>query len=234
MKRFWDEARVAEADGELAVLLDGRPVKLPSGAALRVAQPVLAEALAAEWQSAGGAKGQDFRPEDIPLTRLVGTAREKVAPDPAPMIEGIAQYSAADLLCYRAEDARLAAIEAMEWDPWLEWSAGTLGARLLVTAGIVHVEQPEAARAALRRAVAEQDAFGLTALGNVVPPLGSLVLGLAFVRGALDADEALRLSLVDETYQEEFWGRDEEAMARRRGIARELALAERLLRLVRG
>ncbi len=234
MKRFWDEARVAEADGELAVLLDGRPVKLPSGAALRVTQPVLAEALAAEWQSAGGGKGQEFRPDDIPLTRLVGTAREKVAPDRAPMIEGIAQYSAADLLCYRSDDARLAAIEAMEWDPWLEWGARALGAGLRVTTGIIHVEQPGEARAALRRAVAEHDEFGLTALGNVVPPLGSLVLGLAFVRGEIDAAEALRLSLVDETFQEEFWGQDAEAMARRQGIAREIALAERLLRLVRG
>jgi len=234
MKRFWDEARVAEAEGELAVLLDGRPVKLPSGAALRVTQPVLAQALAAEWQSAGGGKGREFRPEDIPLTRLVGTAREKVAPDPAPMIEGIAQYSAADLLCYRSDDPRLAAIEAMEWDPWLEWGAKVLGAKLLVTTGIIHVEQPEFSRAALRRAVAEHDEFGLTALGNVVPPLGSLVLGLAFVRGEIDAAEAMRISLVDETFQEEFWGQDEEAMARRRGMAREIALAENLLRLVRG
>lgn len=128
MKRFWDEARVEPAVGGLAVLLDGRPVRLPGGGALRVEGHALAQALAAEWQAAGGAKGRDFRPEDIPLTRLVGTAQEKVAPDPAPMVEGIAQYAASDLLCYRSEDPRLAAIEALEWDPWLEWSARELAA----------------------------------------------------------------------------------------------------------
>lgn len=233
MKRFWDEARIEPAEGGLTVLLDGRPVRLPGGGALRVARPALAHALAAEWQAAGGAKGQEFRPDEIALTRLVGTAQEKVAPDPAPLVEGIAEYAAADLLCYRAEDARLAAIEAMEWDPWLEWGAGELGAPLLVTTGIRHVDQPAASRAALRGAVAALDAYALTALANVVPALGSLVLGLVFVRGVIDGAEAHRLSLVDELFQEEFWGRDDEAHARRQKIAAEIALAERMLRLAR-
>ena len=234
MKRFWSEARVEAAEGGLAVLLDGRPVRLPGGGALRVEQARLAQALAAEWQAAGGAKGQDFKPDDIPLTRLVGTAQEKVAPNPAPMIQGIAEYSAADLLCYRSEDARLAAIEALEWDPWLDWSARVLHAPLLTSTGIIHVTQPEASRAALGRAVAALGVFEITALANVVGPLGSLVLGLAFVRGEIDAAEVHRISLVDETFQEDFWGHDEEAAKRRRLIAAEIALAERLLHLARG
>ncbi len=233
MKRFWDEARVEEAEGGLAVLLDGRPVRLPGGGALRVEQTHLAQALAAEWQAAGGAKGQDFKPDDIPLTRLVGTAQEKVAPNPGPMILGIAEYSAADLLSYRSEDARLAAIEALEWDPWLEWSTRVLNAPLRTSIGIRHVDQPAASRAALADAVAALGVFEITALANVVGPLGSLVLGLAFVRGEIDAAEVHRVSLVDETFQEDFWGQDEEAVKRRRLIAAEIALAERLLHLAR-
>lgn len=233
MKRFWDEARIEPAEGGLAVLLDGRPVRLPGGTALRVERPALAEALAAEWQAAGGAKGQEFRPEDIALTRLVGTVQEKVAPDPAPMVQGIAEYAAADLLCYRAEDARLAAVEALEWDPWLAWSANALGAPLLTATGIIHVTQPAASRRALRDAVAALDPYALTVLANAVPALGSLVLGLALALGEIDAAGAHRVSLVNELFQEEFWGRDDEALARRGKIAAELALAERMLRLAR-
>lgn len=233
MKRFWEEARVEPGEDGLAVLLDGRPVRLPSGAALRVQRPALAEALAAEWQAAGRSKGQEFRPDEIALTRLVGTAQEKVAPDPAPMVKGIAEYAAADLLCYRSEDPRLAAIEAMEWDPWLSWSARRLGAPLLLASGIIHVTQPDASRAALADAVGALDPYALTALANIVPPLGSLVLGLAVTHGEIDAAEAHRLSLVDELFQEEFWGRDDEAATRRTRIAGELALAERMLLLAR-
>ena len=233
MKRFWDEARIAAVDGGLTVLLDGRPVRLPGGGALRMEGAALAEALAAEWQAAGGTKGHDFRPDEIALTRLVGTVQERVAPDPAAMVQGIAEYAAADLLCYRSDDARLAAIEALEWNPWLAWSATTLGAPLLISTGIIHVAQPEPSRAALRAAVAALDPYALTALANVVPPLGSLVLGLALVRGEIDGAEAWRISLVDELFQEELWGRDDEAMTRRGKIAAEIALAERMLALAR-
>ena len=233
MKRFWDEARIAAVDGGLTVLLDGRPVRLPGGGALRMEGAALAEALAAEWQAAGGTKGHDFRPDEIALTRLVGTVQERVAPDPAAMVQGIAEYAAADLLCYRSDDARLAAIEALEWNPWLAWSATTLGAPLLISTGIIHVAQPEPSRGALRAAVAALDPYALTALANVVPPLGSLVLGLALVRGEIDGAEAWRISLVDELFQEELWGRDDEAMTRRGKIAAEIALAERMLALAR-
>jgi chaperone required for assembly of F1-ATPase len=233
VKRFWSEAAVAPAEGGFAVLLDGRPVRLPGGASLRVAQAPLAEALAAEWQGAGGARGQEFRPEEIPLTRLVGTAQERIAPDPAPMVQGIAQYGESDLLCYRADDRRLAARQTAEWDPWLRWSEATLGAPLLTTEGIMHVAQPAESLAALHAAVAAHAPLELAALGVAVPALGSLVLGLALLRGELDAAEAHRLSILDELFQEELWGSDREALARRRNVAADLAHAARLAALAR-
>ena len=108
MKRFWDKADTAEAEGRFAVLLDGRPVRLPSGSPLQVRSRVLAEALAEEWDAAGGGKGNEFSHEEVPLTRLVGTAEERIAPDPAPTVAALTRYAETDLLCYRAEDRKLA------------------------------------------------------------------------------------------------------------------------------
>jgi chaperone required for assembly of F1-ATPase len=67
-----------------------------------------------------------------------------------------------------------------------------------------------------------------------VPLLGSLVLGLALAHGRLDAAEATRLALVEESWQQDFWGEDAEAVARRRAIAKDVALAESLMLLARG
>ena len=77
----------------------------------------------------------------------------------------------------------------------------------------MHAPQPAASLAALRAAVAAEDAFGLTALHELVALSGSLVLGLAVVRGALDAETAWELSRIDETWQAEQWGLDAEAEA---------------------
>ncbi|MDE2575631.1 MAG: chaperone, ATP12 [Rhodospirillales bacterium] len=234
MKRFWDQATIAPAEGGWQVELDGKPMRLPSGARLELPGRALAEAVAAEWQAAGGgAKGGETSFAALPLTRLAGTAQERIAPDPEPVILELARYGESDLLCYRAgEPEALVRRQAASWQPWLDWAAATLGARLVVAQGIVHVAQPPEALAALAGAVARHGAHELASLGVVVPALGSLVLALALVAGRLDAPGAHALASLDEIFQQEFWGIDEEAAARQADIARDLAVAERFLRLV--
>jgi chaperone required for assembly of F1-ATPase len=234
MKRFWERATVDKKPGGFGVLLDGRPVRLPGGTPLALESERLAEAVAAEWSAAGGgAKGGEMTAEDVPLTRLAGTAQERIAPDPAPVAEGLAKYAETDLLCYRAEDRRLSALQAEGWQPVLDWAARRHDALLRVTAGLMPVAQPPDALAALRRAVLMLPPIDLAALGILVPAFGSLVLGLAVVEGRLEAGEALRLATLDETFQEQFWGTDAEAAARRARVAAEVDQAARLLALAR-
>ncbi|MFC7610392.1 ATP12 family protein [Teichococcus aestuarii] len=122
MKRFWDQAAAAPAEDGFAVLLDGRPLRLPGSGPLRLPLPRLAEAVAAEWQAAGGAKGGEMSMEDVPLTRVVATALDRMAADPAPSVDAIAAYGRTDLLCYHGTDARLAARQAQAgsrcWTGW--------------------------------------------------------------------------------------------------------------------
>lgn len=234
MKRFWDHAvAVARPEGGHAVLLDGRPLRLPGGAPLATPSAALAEAIAAEWQAAGGAKGAAMSMEEVPLTRLLGTAQDRVAPDPAAMAEGLARYAETDLLCYRAEDPVLAVMQAREWQALLDWAAEAHGARLVVTEGLMPVSQPPESLARLRGALGAFGVEELAALGLAVPALGSLVLGLALSAGRVAAAEAHRLATLDETFQETRWGEDPEALARRARALADVALAERFLALVR-
>jgi chaperone required for assembly of F1-ATPase len=234
MKRFWDQAAVAESEGRFGIELDGRPVRLPGGAPIRLASRPLAEALAGEWNAAGGTKGGEFSHEDVPLTRLVGTAEERIAPDPAATVAALAKYAETDLLCYRAEDRRLAARQAEQWDPLLAWAAQALDAPLRVTAGVMPVAQAPQALAALARALAAHRPLEMAALGVAVPALGSLVLGLALAGGRLDSATAHDLATLDERFQEAFWGLDPETEARRARAAAEVDLAARFLALARG
>jgi chaperone required for assembly of F1-ATPase len=150
------------------------------------------------------------------------------------MIEGIAKYGETDLLCYRSEDRKLAARQAQQWQPLLDWAALALDAPLGVTQGLMPVAQRPQSLAALQAAVARHDAAGLAALGLAVPILGSLVLGLALTLGRLDADEVHRLAVLDEVFQEEFWGSDAEAEARRTDRLADLRLAQRFMALAHG
>jgi chaperone required for assembly of F1-ATPase len=238
VKRFWAETSIQpEQEGGrsgFAILLDGRPMHLPGGEVLLVGPEPLARAIAAEWQAAG-ADGCEVSFDDTPLTRIAGTAQERIAPDPWPTINAIARYAESDLLCYRADQpAKLVARQAEEWQPWLDWAAERYGATLRVTAGVAPIKQHRDSIAALRDAVAAHDAYGLAALGVAVPALGSLVLGLALVESRLDPVRAYALSALDELFQAELWGEDEEAAARRQAIAADVALAARFRLLTRG
>lgn len=234
MKRFWNHAvAVRRPEGGHAVLLDGKPLRLPGGAPLATASAPLAEAIAAEWEAAGGQKGGEMTMEAVPLTRLLGSAQDRVAPDPSAMVAGLAKYGETDLLCYRAEDAALADLQARDWQPLLDWAARVHGAPLGVTTGLMPLAQPPASLAALRDAVAAHAAEELAALGVAVPTLGSLVLGLALSAGAVSAARAHALSVLDEVFQEQHWGEDAEAAARRARAAADVALAERFLALLR-
>ena len=234
MKRFWDTATAEARGGVHRVMLDGKPLHIPGGAALQLAQPALAEAIAAEWQAAGGAKGGEMTLDDVPLTRLAGTAQDRVAPDPAPVADALARYAEADVLCYRAEHPLpLVVRQAREWQPWLDWLDTKHGARLQPTQGIASVKQDEAAIGVVRDLLLEQPAPVLAALGIAVPALGSVVLGLALAEGALGPQRAYELANLDELYQAEQWGADESAARRRAHLAEDVALAARFIELAR-
>ncbi len=232
IRRFWDEASLAEQPGGYAVLLDRKPMRIPGGTPLLVPNRALAEAIAAEWQAAGGAKGGELTYDAVPLTRLAGTAQDRIAPDPAPTAAELARYAETDLLCYRAASPEALVIrQARQWQPWLDWLERRHGARLEPVEGVMFRAQDSAALARVQAVMAAQPASALAGLGIAIPALGSAVLGLALADGALDAAEAHRIAILDELFEAEQWGEDVEAERRREQVAADIALAERFLRL---
>ena len=234
MKRFWDSVTIEPSEQEYAILLDRQPMRLPGGTVLRVRGEALALALAAEWQAAGGEKGGEMSFADTPLTRLAGTAQERIAPDPWPIVDAISRYGETDMLCFRAEGPEsLVRRQRERWQPWLDWVAHRYDAPLRLGVGVGPVKQHRGSIGALRGAVGGFDAYGLAGLGVAVPALGSLVLGLALAEGELAAEEAHELGALDELYQVEKWGEDAEAAARRASIAEDIAVAARFMALAR-
>ncbi|OYW57962.1 MAG: ATPase, partial [Rhodobacterales bacterium 12-65-15] len=117
-----------------------------------------------------------------------------------------------DLLCYRATGpAALVERQAKAWDPLLDWAAAALNAPLVVTSGLMPVDQPGASLAALGARVGALSPFQLAAFHDLVALSGSLVLGLALTEGKVTAETAWTLSRLDEEWQVELWGADEEA-----------------------
>ncbi|WP_417607078.1 ATP12 family chaperone protein [Primorskyibacter flagellatus] len=216
-KRFWKEAQVVEADGGYSVALDGRAVKTPAKKALVVPTRALAQAVAAEWD----AQEDRVNPLTMPVTRGANAAIDKVAVQFDEVATMLLAYGDADLLCYRADSPDgLVARQAQGWDPLLDWADARFGARLAPRTGVMHAAQDPRALAALEDPVRRMTPFELAAFHDLVSISGSLVLALAVSEAHLKAETAWDLSRIDETWQEEQWGVDDEAArlaARKRG-----------------
>lgn len=228
LKRFYKNAAVSVSGSGFAVTLDGKPIRTPVGAALKVPTRALAQAIAGEWD----AQKELILPPNMPLTGLANAAIDRAGPDAQRIIEEMLRFAASDLLCYRAESpADLVERQAACWQPVLDWLAETYGARLKVFSGVVPMTQSAAALAALRAAMEDLTDLELTALATATGAAGSLVVGLALIAGRLTVEEAIQVSQLDETFQADLWGRDDEAEDRRRRIGVDIHAAAEFLRL---
>jgi chaperone required for assembly of F1-ATPase len=228
MKRFWKTTKILTISEGYIVELDTRPVKLPSGKPLTIPFLPLAEVIAREWADAP----HDFSPDDLPLTRLTSTARERIAPHRGNTIDQLAAYGMNDLLCYRAESPLdLIARQNETWDLWLRWAETTYGLRLVSTTGLIPINQSPHIREALRAILSSHSDYTIAALGVIVPALGSLILALALTAKALDPRTSCDVAFLDELWQEEQWGADKEAIARRAKVIEDVTVSTQFIHL---
>ncbi|MEO0883777.1 MAG: ATP12 family protein [Pseudomonadota bacterium] len=213
MKRFYSSAEVIEQDGQWAVALDGRVIKTPARADLAVADRSVAEAIASEWR----AQGETVDVTNMHLTRLVNVAIDQTPSERSGMIEEVARYCETDLLCFLADDHQddLRARQISAWRPIREWAGKTLGVVLLEAAGgTLHQPQPPASLKAATAHISNFDDLRLTAFVFGMGLYGSALLMFAVEQAEIDPLDAYDVSILDEVWQAEHWGVDDEADAR--------------------
>jgi len=210
-KRFYTSVGVGEADGGYTVTLDGKPIKTPSGRMVVIPSRALAEMIAAEWN----AQGEFIEPLTMPLTRFSNSVVQGVVDQSEAVRDDIAKYFASDLLFYRAGHPEgLVAREAEHWDPILFWAKDALGAHFILAEGVMHVRQPDAAIAAARGAL-PADPWMIAALHVITGLTGSALLALALFHGVIEAQQVWAAAHVDEDWNAEKWGVDDEVAARK-------------------
>lgn len=219
-RRFYKTVDVASADGGFAVQLDGRIPKSPRKSPLILPTQALASLIAGEWD----AQVQVINLNEMAATRRAFTAIDQIPPARNAVADEIASYAGSDVLCYFAAHPRgLLARQTEQWVPLLGWAQAELGLQLERAEGVVHRSQPPATLERARALALSADDMTLTALAEATALFGSAVLAFAVQRGRLDARAALDLSRLDEIFQIEQWGVDEEAAARIEGHQREAA-----------
>lgn len=230
MKRFYANVTVAEAEGGWRVLLDGKPIKTAIGNPQLLPTRALAEALAAEW----AAQGPEIAPGLFLLRDTADYAIDIVGGDREGTIDELLNYASTDTLCYRAPrgDPIRPRQEAL-WEPLLQAAEVRYSLHFERIEGVIHRPQPASTLLHLETALGELSDFTMAALRSLTSLSASLVIGLAALESGADVKALWDAANLEEDWQAEQWGKDEEAQARRGRREAGFAAAARFAGLVR-
>jgi chaperone required for assembly of F1-ATPase len=230
LKRFYKDVALAQADGGWRVTLDGRAIRTARGAPQIVPSRALAEAMAQEWSE----QSEVIDPQGFALRDLADYAIDVIAAERAASIAKLLGYGETDTLLYRAEPGEpLFARQEAVWEPIVAAFEAHEGVALTRVSGVLHRPQGEPALAAFAARLERCDAFALAAIEAMTSLAASLLVALAASEtdSEAEAQKLWRAASLEEEWQAQLWGRDEEAEARRARREADFLSAHRAARL---
>jgi len=209
-KRFWKKVDVVSLEKGFCIKLDAKILKTPAKKEMLLPTNALAKKIAAEWDK----QFDEIDPNGMPFTKSANAALDKVVEQFEEVSSLVGDYGDTDLLYYRADSpTELKMRQQSSWDPIIDWAEKNFEVKINCGTGILYIPQDKKLVYKLSQEISELSSFQLTGLYDIVSITGSLILGLATINGRLSADEAFNLSRIDELWQIEQWGHDEEAQA---------------------
>lgn len=229
-RRFYQTVVAEPFETGFAVMLDGRVLRTPRQTRLTLPTEALAALVAEEWAAQEGV----IDLAHMAATRLAFTAADRVSEVRIETVREVVNFGASDLLCYFADVPReLVERQTRRWGAILAWTERDLGLVFMRVSGIIHQPQPEATLKKLADLAGAADDYTLAGLALAASQLGSAILAIALWRGRLDGEAAFELSRLDEVFQEEQWGIDDEAAVRTAHRRQEALMLDRWFQALR-
>lgn len=231
MKRFYKLVSTKKQPEGYEILLDGKPIKTPSDNSLVVATEELANEIVGEWAG----QGEEISPDSMPLTQILSTQIDQVSMEREAMTETLMKYLDTDLLCYRtAQPPELVTLQAEAWDPFLTWFEERFGEALQTTTTLQALTQNSEIHQNILGHIKSMGDDAFTVLQLVTSLSGSLVLGLAFVEGAVTPEQVFAAAHVEEhhkaeIYDEKTHGPDPMQAQKQAAMKKDLAAAKKFL-----
>jgi chaperone required for assembly of F1-ATPase len=192
---------------------------------LHVPTKALADALTSETSAIAG-KIPPMRSIALTAIEVIGKERETVE-------EAMMAYVDTDALCYRAENPELNAKQAELLTPIVEWLQTRFDIHIEVTDGLLPIEQSEEVATRLRGYLQSLSAFHLSATLAITQASSSLLLAIAACEAHVDTETVAHAARMEEDFQLERYGADEEALKRREMVVADIEAAMDVLELLK-
>lgn len=221
--------RVTVDPTTFGILLDGKSALTPLGMPLVLPHAALAEAIAQEWVE----QENEIRKYTMPLTHIACVAIDVVGHKRNDVTDDILEYADTDLVCYRAGNIpELQQLQDALLNRVIQCVTEQLGIQLAITSDLMPVAQPIINKPILKKVFSRFSEWKLAGLISVTKSLGSLILAFALSENHITGAEAFRLSHLEEAYETECWGQDEEKSSSMLRMEQEILAVERYFSLL--
>lgn len=183
--------------------MDSKQINTPKENKLAIPSELLANAIAAEWES------QDtlIKPTALPLTRLATASIDLIPMYRAEIIESLVNILKTDTACCREGDREdLHEIQEKAFRPLVDWLGQRFGVPPKVSFSFGAINQPEYLLSALRDYLTSLDDYHIAALEQLTNTVKSIVIALGLVHDRITIEQAVKIARLEETFQTDKWG----------------------------
>ncbi len=220
MKKFWERVQLKKTDiSSYEIFLDDKILKTPLRKKLIIPNLKIAEEIYKEWN-------QDIKIIDkdaMIFYGILSTSIDKICGNRKLYIDDILDFIDTDLTCYRAEKPNdLVQWQSKNWDPILLKVEKYINSKINVFRGIMPLKQDQEIHIKITKLLTKFNDLEILVLHRIANITGSVFLSLCIFISDKIKEKAFELSFLDELWQAENWGYEEEASKNRNKINLEL------------
>ena len=220
MRKFWETVQLKKKNiSSYEILLDNKILRTPLKNKLTISNTKIAEEIYKEWN-------QDTNIIDTDAMIFYGilsTSIDKISGNRKLYIDDILDFIDTDLTCYRAEKPNdLVEWQSKNWDPILLKVENYINNKINVFKGIMPLKQDKEIHIKISKFLTKFTDLEIVVLHRITNITGSVFLSLCILSNDKIKEKAFELSHLDELWQAENWGYEEEASKNRNKINLEL------------
>ena len=220
MKKFWKKVSIKKiSSNSFQIMLDERILQTPLKRELVLPNLNLTQEIVKEWDQ----HSKNINTESMIFYSLISTSLDKIIDNKNLYINDILDYIDTDLICYRAENPKeLVELQKNKWDPIILLIEKYIGTKVNVFEGVLPKKQDATVHDKLNNLINQFDIFEISVLHRITNITGSIFLSLCVLKKDILSNEVFELSFLDELWQAENWGFDDETSKKRKEISIEL------------
>ena len=220
MKKFWETIEIKKVSSkEFYILLDNKKLNTPLKKELILSNHLMAKEVLKEWDQSS----EIINTDDLVFYGLLSTAIDKVSEEKNSYINDLINFIDTDLICYRADNPiDLVSFQNKHWDPVIMLIEKYINTNVSIFKGVMPSQQSSKVHHRFKNLIVELSDVQISVLHRITNLVGSVFLSLCILKKDLTNKQAFELSFLDELWQAENWGYEEDASAKRKKIRTEL------------